>query len=161
MMMVIMVVTIMTMRDRQTNRKTDRHVPDSSSDTLRMPHASPCKHSNPKHKATDTSPHKPTAAVKCGHPLLSAAVIQINIHVKLHTVGEAMFPVFQFYSQEGIVALGKAHPRFTPSLRSLRKVALETVLVFVWLNTDRSRPRWVEHRPLPFSAPVIFMLSML
>ena len=43
-------------------------------------------------------------------------------------------------AQDGIVALGKAHTRSAPSLSSLPKVALETVPIFVWLNTDRSRP---------------------
>ena len=44
-------------------------------------------------------------------------------------------------AQDGIIAHGKAHTRSTPSLSSLPKVALETVPMFVWLNTDRSRPR--------------------
>ena len=43
-------------------------------------------------------------------------------------------------AQDGIVALGKAHTRFGPSLSSLPKVALETVPIFAWLNTDCSRP---------------------
>ena len=43
-------------------------------------------------------------------------------------------------AQDVIVALGKAHTRSTPSLSSLPKVALETVPIFVWLNTDRSGP---------------------
>ena len=64
-------------------------------------------------------------------------------------------------AQDGIVALGKAHTRSAPSLSSLPKVALETVPIFVWLNTDRSRPWRVECRPLPFSTPLSFMRSML
>ena len=64
-------------------------------------------------------------------------------------------------AQDGIVVLGKAHTRSAPSLSSLPKVALETVPIFVWLNTDRSRPRRVECRPLPFSTPISFRRSML
>ena len=41
-------------------------------------------------------------------------------------------------AQDGIVLLGKAHTRYAPSLSSLPKVALETLPMFVWLNTDRS-----------------------
>ena len=33
--------------------------------------------------------------------------------------------------------------------------------VFVWLNTDRSRPRRVERRPLPFSTHLSLRPSML
>ena len=43
-------------------------------------------------------------------------------------------------AQDGIVALGKVHTRSVPSLSSLPKVALKTVPIFAWLNTDRSRP---------------------
>ena len=64
-------------------------------------------------------------------------------------------------AQDDIVALGKAHTRSAPSLSSLPKVALETVPIFVWLNTDRSRPWRVECRPLPFSTPLSFRRSML
>ena len=64
-------------------------------------------------------------------------------------------------AQDGIVALGKAHTRSAPSLSSLPKVALETVPIFVWLNTDRSRPWRVECRPLSFSTPLSFRRSML
>ena len=63
--------------------------------------------------------------------------------------------------QVGIVALGKAHTHSAPSLSSLPKVALETVPIFVWLNTDRSRPWRVECRPLPFSTPLSFRRSVL
>ena len=48
-----------------------------------------------------------------------------------------------------------------PSLSSLQKVALETVPIFVWLNTDNSRPWRVECRPLPFSTPLSFRRSVL
>ena len=70
---------------------------------------------------------------------------------------------FQFpvSAQYGIVALGKAHTRSAPSLSSLPKVALETVPIFVWLNTDRSRLWRVERRPLPLSTSLSFTRSML
>ena len=64
-------------------------------------------------------------------------------------------------AQDGIIALGKAHTRSAPSLSSLPKVGLETVPIFVWLNTDRSRPWRVECRPLPFSTPLSFGRSVL
>ena len=64
-------------------------------------------------------------------------------------------------SQDGIVVLGKAHIRPARSLSSLPKVALQTVSMFVWLSTDRSRPWTVECRPLPFSTPLSFGRSML
>ena len=55
-------------------------------------------------------------------------------------------------AQDGIVALGKAHTRSAPSLSSLPKVALETVPIFAWLNTDlvnlvlyaRWAGRWID-----------------
>ena len=64
-------------------------------------------------------------------------------------------------AQGGIVALGKGHTHSGPSLSSLSKVALETVPIFAWLNTDRSRPWGVECRPLPFSTPLSFRRSVL
>ena len=64
-------------------------------------------------------------------------------------------------AQNGIVALGKAHTRSAPALSSLPKIALETVPVFVWLNSDRSRPWRVECRPLPFSTHLSLRRSML
>ena len=67
---------------------------------------------------------------------------------------------FQFQLKMANVALGKAHTRSTPSLSSLPKVALETVPIFGWLSTDRSRPWRVECRPLPFSTPISFRRSM-
>ena len=48
-----------------------------------------------------------------------------------------------------------------PPLSRLRKAALETVPKLVWLNTDRSRPRKVECRPLSFSTPLSSRRSML
>ena len=41
--------------------------------------------------------------------------------------------------------------RSAPSLSKFPKLALETVPIFAWLNTDRSRPWRMECRPLPFS----------
>ena len=64
-------------------------------------------------------------------------------------------------AQDDIVAFGKAHTRSTPSLSSLPKIALETVPIFVCLNTDRSRPWRVECQPLPFSTPLSFRRSIL
>ena len=64
-------------------------------------------------------------------------------------------------AQDGIVALGKAHTRSAPYISSLPKVALETVPIFVWLDIDRSRPRRVECRPLPFFTPLSFSDVML
>ena len=64
-------------------------------------------------------------------------------------------------AQDGIAALGKAHTRSAPSLGSLPKVALETVPIFAWLNTNRSRYWKVECRPLPFSTPLSFRRPML
>ena len=43
-------------------------------------------------------------------------------------------------AQDGIVALGMAHTHSAPSLSSLPKVALESVPIFAWLNTDSPRP---------------------
>ena len=57
-------------------------------------------------------------------------------------------------AQDGIVAVGKACTRSTPSLSSLPKVDLETVPLFVLLNTDRSRPWRVECRH--FLSPLLF-----
>ena len=69
-------------------------------------------------------------------------------------------------AQDGIGALGKAYttplpPPHTHLPLSLHKVALETVPMFVWLNTDRPRPFRVECQPLPFSTPLSFRRSML
>ena len=64
-------------------------------------------------------------------------------------------------AQDGIVVLGKAHTRSAPSLSSLPKVTLETVPIFVWLNTDRSRPWRVECWSHPFSTPLSFGWSVL
>ena len=64
-------------------------------------------------------------------------------------------------AQDGIVELGKAHTLSAPYLSSLPKIALETVPMFVRLNTDRSRPQRVECWPLPFSTPLSFRRSVL
>ena len=61
--------------------------------------------------------------------------------------------------QDGIVPLGEAHTRSAPSLNSLPKVALETVPIFAWLNTDHCRPGRVECRRLPFSTLLSFRRS--
>ena len=58
-------------------------------------------------------------------------------------------------AQDGIVALGKAHTRSAPSLSSLPKVALETVPIFVLLNTDRSRP-WEGGMSAASLSPLLF-----
>ena len=68
---------------------------------------------------------------------------------------------FSVSTQDGIVALKKAHTRSAPSLSSLPKVALETAPMFAWLNTDRSRPWRMECLPLPFSTPLSFRRSVL
>ena len=60
--------------------------------------------------------------------------------------------LFQFSSvQDGIYALGKAHMRSTPSLRSFPNVAFETVPVFLWLTMALSRPFKEDRRPLSLS----------
>ena len=64
-------------------------------------------------------------------------------------------------AQDGIVALGKAHTCSAPSFSSLCKVALKTVPVFVWLNTNRSRPPRVVCRLLSFSIPLSFRQPVL
>ena len=66
-----------------------------------------------------------------------------------------------FLAQDGIVALGKAYIHSALSLNSLLKVALETEPIFVWLNTDRSRPWTMECQLLPFSTPLSFRRSVL
>ena len=68
---------------------------------------------------------------------------------------------FSVSFQDSIIALGKAHTRSAPSLSSLPKVAIETVPIFVWLNTDRPRPWRLECRPLPFSTPPYRQLILL
>ena len=68
---------------------------------------------------------------------------------------------FSVSAQDGILALGKANTHLFPRLSSLSKVALKTVPVFVWLNTDHSRPWKAECRLLPLSTPLSFRRSML
>ena len=85
--------------------------------------------------------------------LCSYSVTTLKVKAKISSVSVSV--------QDGIVALGKAHTCSTPSLSSLRKVALETVPIFVWLKRDRSRPWRVECRPLPFSTPLCFRRSVL
>ena len=81
--------------------------------------------------------------------------------ITMHDDGKDKSVSVSVSAQDGIVALAKAHTRSAPSLSSLPKVALETVPIFVWLNTDRSRPWRVECRPLPFSTPLSFGRSVL
>ena len=93
-----------------------------------------------------------------------AVMIVITLIIVIVIIMLMMIVIFLRVSvsaQDGIVALGKAHTRSAPSLSSLPKVALETVPIFVWLNTDRSRPWRVECRPLPFSTPLSFRRSVL
>ena len=93
---------------------------------------------------------------------LSVSYVSIKQVCSEHDLLQFQFSVSVSVSaQDGIVALGKAHTRSAPSLSSLPKVALETVPIFVWLNTDRSRPWRVECRPLPFSTPLSFRRSVL
>ena len=63
----------------------------------------------------------------------------------------------QQISQDGTMALRKDHARSAKSWGSLTKVVLETVVVWVWLNTNHSRSRKAERLPLPFST--IFLLG--
>ena len=61
----------------------------------------------------------------------------------------------QFSSaQDGIYALGKAHMRFTPSLRSFPNVALERVPMLVLLTMALSRPLKEDRWALPLSTPL-------
>ena len=80
---------------------------------------------------------------------------------KLHQYHAKLNAKFPVSAQDGIVALGKAHTCSAPSLNSLPNVALKTVPMFVWLNTDRSPPQRVECQPLSFSTPSSFRRSML
>ena len=49
------------------------------------------------------------------------------------------FSSFSFSPQDGIVCSEMAHTRSATFFSCLPKVALETMPIFVWLNTDRSR----------------------
>ena len=79
--------------------------------------------------------------------------------------GTSRVPVFESlsfsFSSKWHHSARKGYTRSVPFLCGLPKVALETVPMFVWLNTDRSRPRRVECRPLPFSTPLSFRRSVL
>ena len=63
-------------------------------------------------------------------------------------------------AQDGIVALRKAHMRSSSSFSRLPKVALEKGAMLVWLNTDRSRPRRAQCRPLPISLHSSFLQAI-
>ena len=56
--------------------------------------------------------------------------------------------------QDDIYALGKAHMRSTPSLRSFPNVAFETVPVFVLLTMALSRPFMEDRLALSLSTPL-------
>ena len=78
------------------------------------------------------------------HPFTGIGVMVVGAQFA-STIGSWLLPdSVSVSAQDGIVALGKAHTRSAPFLSSLPKVALETVPIFVWLNTDRSRPLRVE-----------------
>ena len=57
--------------------------------------------------------------------------------------------------QDGIYALGKAHMRSTPSLRTFPNAAYETVPVIVRLTMTLSRP-FKEDLSTPISSPPVF-----
>ena len=57
---------------------------------------------------------------------------QVRIHVSSLSLRSSI--------QGDIYALGKAHMRSTPSLRSFPNVAFETAPMFVWLTMAISRP---------------------
>ena len=68
----------------------------------------------------------------------------------------------QFSSvQDGISALGKAHMRATPSLRSFPNVASETVPVFVRLTMALSRRFKEDCLALPLSMSLSYRRSMV
>ena len=56
--------------------------------------------------------------------------------------------------QGGIYALGKAHVRSTPSLRSSPNIAFETIPMFVSLTMAFSRPFKEDRLALPLSTPL-------
>ena len=53
---------------------------------------------------------------------------------------------FQVSVEDGIVTPAEARMRFALFLSGLPNAAIDTVPVFVWSNTDRSRPRKVERQ---------------
>ena len=57
------------------------------------------------------------------------------------------FLSFSFLAQDGIVALGKARTRPAPSLSSLPKVALETVLPNLCNSNDTKRYNYAQLSP--------------
>ena len=68
----------------------------------------------------------------------------------------------QFSSvQDGIYAPGKAHMRFTPSVRSFPNVASETVLMFVCLMIAFSRPFKEDRLAHLLSMPLSSRRSMM
>ena len=70
--------------------------------------------------------------------------------------GNTILPLYQFFfqisvsTQDGIITLREA-PYAVPNHSTVSpKVALKTVPVLVWLNSDSSQPWWLEHWPLSF-----------
>ena len=63
--------------------------------------------------------------------------------------------------QINIYALGKAHMRSAPSLRSFPNVAFETAPMFVWLTMALSRPIKEDRLALPLSTPFSSNRSMV
>ena len=83
---------------------------------------------------------------------------------KRHLIMKAswQFPLSVTVSaQDGIVALREAHTRSAPVFRQSPMVALEIVPIFVWLNTDRSRPCRANVGRFLFSTSLSFRRSML
>ena len=103
---------------------------------------------------------------------ISTVTTQVFTHLychytSFHTTSLLLQHKFPVSAQEDTIALGKTHTHFArlsavpPPPPLPPKVALETVPMLVWLDTDRSRPRRGKCRPLPFSTPLSFKRSML
>ena len=63
-------------------------------------------------------------------------------------------------AQDDTVALGKVHTHSALPLSSLPKIVLETVPMFVWLNTDRSRPRRLDALVWPVQVQKVSQASV-
>ena len=107
------------------------------------------------------SSHKSITNSSAGSATLPRIVSQPRLQKQKHQDNLSVSVSVSVSAQDGIVALGNAHTRSIPPLSSLPKVALETVPMFVWLNTDCSQPQRVECRPHPFSTPLSFRRPML
>ena len=91
-------------------------------------------------------------ALSPGLPWLHNGVAILDITLTTGFVGTVVSFSFSFsYSSRWHRSAHKG-----PSLGSLPKVALKTVPVFFWLNTDCSRPWSVEHQPSRFLSPFLF-----